>query len=130
MKHQSHPDKDKGHGRPFTNSYSVFDGYRAFSEQHPRLSGYGGSLMDHKRQDHIPILMRLKQAPQHIISYVPNKRRKSLEVRHFRFLDVWCYGVVNLKRRFDIYKNNYFFQPCLSDGAIAQVTALSISRIP
>ena len=32
--------------------------------------------------DHIPILMRLKQPPQHIIRHTPNQRRELLELRH------------------------------------------------
>ena len=58
----------------------------------PRLNHTIQPPQNHKRQNHIPILMRLEQAPQHIIGYVPNKRRKRLEVRHsqvFRCLVLW-----------------------------------------
>ncbi len=64
----------------------------------PRLDNTIQAAQDHKRQNHIPVFVGLEQPPQHIISHTPNERRKSLEVGHFRFLDVWCYGVVNLKR--------------------------------
>ncbi len=46
----------------------------------PRLNHTIQPPQDHKRQNHIPILMRLKQAPQHIISYTPNQRREFLEL--------------------------------------------------
>jgi len=58
----------------------------------PRLDHTIQPPQNHKRQDHIPLLMRLEQAPQHIISQTPIQRRQFLELRHsevFICLALW-----------------------------------------
>lgn len=74
----------------------------------PRLQHTIQPPQDHKRQNHIPVLVGFEQSAKYIIGYVPDEGGELLKIRHGSKLEQDSYGIVKLESIVDISKKLLF----------------------